>query len=171
MAEGPAPDGEEEPEMVARFTKSRGTGLEGVGETSLDRSRRPRVWERERVRYIGDLVADLDIMLVRKGADAGGATGWLGLRSTGRDAQEVGIVLLPKPGLELGLVLGRFTRPWRGWDDVGLVAKEGEAIAAGTRGKGRGTLGIGLAAVPVAVDTANEEEEPSFWKKSTARLW
>lgn len=114
MTEGPAPDGEEEPEMVARFTKSRGTGLEGVGETSLDRSRRPRVWERERVRYIGDLVADLDIVLVRKGADAGGATGWLGLRSTGRDAQEVGIVLLPKPGLELGLVLGRFTRPWRG---------------------------------------------------------
>lgn len=54
---------------------------------------------------------------------------------------------------------------------MGLVAKEGEAIAAGTRGKGRGTLGMGLAAVPVAVDTANEEEEPSFWKKSTARLW
>jgi len=158
--------------MVARFTKSRGTGLEGVGDTSFDRSRRPRVWERERVRYIGDLVLGLDMAVVIKGADAGvGATGWLGLRSTGRDAQEVGMVLLPKPALELGLDLGRLTRPWRAWDDVGLTTKGGEAIAGGTRGKGRGTLGVGLAAVPalmVAVDTANED---SFWKKSTGSLW
>jgi len=167
--EDPAPDAEEEPEMVARFTESRGIGLGGVGDTSLDRSRRPRVWERERVRNMGELLLGLDTAVVMKGADAGaGATGWLGLRSTGRDAQEVGMMLLPKPALGLGLVLGRFARPWRAWDGGGLTAKEGEGTAGGTRGKGRGTWGVGLAGVPalmVAVgmdDIANDEEEASF---------
>lgn len=74
------------------------------------------------------------------------AVGWEGLRSTGRDAHELGTAskgeraVLPKPLLELGLVFGRLTRAgrgtWRGrriWGDGAKV----EAEPGGIRGRGR----------------------------------
>lgn len=99
----------------ARVVRLRKTGLRAGPAASAERSRRVLVWERERVRYMVALVmgggAGLD-------GPAWGDVG-AGWRSTGRDAHELGMaskgerMAVPKPALELGLVLGRLTRAGR----------------------------------------------------------